>query len=121
MCSKSTNHNLNVRITNHAYKRAKQRIGWNATAIERMSKKAFESGLKRTHAKGRLKKYFDDVYMEHGKANNVRVYGETVSIFSNRCLITIWQLTVELRSLAKAIRQKYIILSFLLSQLSLLQ
>lgn len=121
MGSNSNTRNVNVRISDHAYKRAKQRIGWNATAIERMSEKAFESGLKRTHAKGRLKKYFDELYMEKGTANNVRVHGETVFIFSNSCLITIWQLPQELRSLAKVIRQKYIILTFLMSQLSLLQ
>lgn len=34
-----------IRITDHAYDRMKERLGWNRKAGERMAQKAFEQGV----------------------------------------------------------------------------
>lgn len=106
MSSNHNIHNSKVHVTQHAYIRAKQRCGWNSTALERMSKKAFESGLKRSNTKGLLKKYLDDVWAEYRNGNNLRLYGEMLFVFSNHSLVTIWNLPVKFRSLAKVFRAK---------------
>ncbi|MDQ6889631.1 MAG: hypothetical protein M3Z56_05095 [Bacteroidota bacterium] len=79
-----------------------------------MSVKAFESGLKRNNTNGRLEKFFDELWNDREIANNVRLYGETVFIYSNHSLVTVWQLPIELRPLAKVIRVK-LVPKFLLS------
>lgn len=98
--------NPRVTLTHHACKRARQRLSWNASTLERMSVKAFELGLKRKNTRGRLKKYLDKLWNDHKKANNVRLYGETLFVFSNNLLITVWHLPTELRRSAKVHRAK---------------
>lgn len=95
-----------IHLTKHACKRARQRFHWNSATLERMSIKAFESGLKRNNTNGRLKKYFDDLWSERKNANNLRLYGETLFVFSNHLLLTVWHLPIELRPLAKVFRLK---------------
>jgi len=71
-----------------------------------MSKKAFESGLKRKNTNGHLKKYLDELWNERKHANNLRLYGETLFVFSNHTLLTVWHLPTELRPLARVFHSK---------------
>jgi hypothetical protein len=71
-----------------------------------MSGRAFELGLERNNTGGRLKKYLDRLWDNHKEANNMRLYGETLFIFSNHRLITIWHLPPDLRPLAKVFHSK---------------
>jgi hypothetical protein len=106
MTSNTNIHNSRVALTEHACKRARQRLSWNAATLERMSKKAFESGLKRKNTNGLLKKYLDHLWNEHKYANNLRLYGETLFVFSNHRLLTVWHLPPDLRTLAKVFHSK---------------
>ena len=106
MPSDTNIHSSGVVLTHHACKRARERFSWNPSTLERMSGRAFELGLKRKNTGGRLKKYLDGLWDNHKEANNLRLYGETLFVFSNHLLITIWHLPPELRPLAKVFRSK---------------
>src|SRR5665213_44865 len=106
MTSNTNIHNSRVALTEHACKRARQRFSWNASTLERMSKKAFESGLKRKNTNGLLKKYLDELWNEHKHANNFRLYGKTLFVFSNHRLLKVWHLPPDLRPLAKVFHSK---------------
>lgn len=101
-------HNSKVALTEHACKRARQRFSWNASTLERMSVKAFESGLKRKNTNGHLKKYLDKLWDDHKPVNNFRLYGETLFVFHNHRLLTVWHLPTELRPLAKVFHSKIV-------------
>lgn len=95
-----------IRLTKHACKRARQRYRWNSQTLNRIALRAFESGLKSNNTKGYLKNYLDQTSEEHCRTSNLRLYGETVFVFYNNILITLWALPPELRSLAKVFRVK---------------
>jgi len=106
MSSHSNIHNSRVALTEHACKRARERLSWNESTLERMSIRAFESGLKRKNTNGLLKKYLDELWEQRKQANNLRLYGETLFVFSNNKLLTVWHLPTELRPLAKVFHSK---------------
>ena len=106
MPSNTNIHSPEVVLTHHACKRARERLSWNHSTLERMSGRAFELGLKTNNTGGRLKRYLDGVWDNHKEANDLRLYGETLFVFSNHRLITIWHLPPDLRPLAKVVRSK---------------
>lgn len=90
-----------ITITEHAYKRAKERLSLNKKAFERLALKAYETGIKHSDTKGKLNKYLTSLYMTYKSANNIRVYGENVFLFCSHALVTIYQLTYALRKYTK--------------------
>jgi hypothetical protein len=97
---------VSILLTKHARKRARKRYRWNSCTLERMAIKAFDSGLRRNNTSGYLRKYLDEKFERHDKTKNVTLYGETVFIFVQNRLITVWHLPVHLRPLAKVFRLK---------------
>lgn len=89
-----------ITISNHAYDRAKERLGFDKKATDKMAVLAYGHGTKHGDAKGRLKKYIDKLFLEHRTANNTRVYGEAIYLFHNQTLITIYRLPNNLKKLA---------------------
>ena len=87
-------------ITNHAEERAKERLGWNRAALNRMADKALNEGIAHSQTRGRLNRYLTKLYLNHRKGNNNRVYGEHVFIFHNEVLITVVLLPREIRRAA---------------------
>jgi hypothetical protein len=106
MNSNSDIQKYSIFLTEHACKRARKRYRWNSGTLERMAIKAFDSGLRRNNTSGYLKYYLDEKFEKHQTANNLRLYGETVFVFVQNRLITVWHLPVELRPLAKVFRLK---------------
>src|SRR5690242_1601287 len=88
-------------ITDHARERAKERLGWNDSAITRMAERALNEGVTHSQTRGRLNRYLGKLYMEHRTANNSRVYGEHVFIFCNQVLITVLHLPRDMRAAAQ--------------------
>ena len=84
-----------IKICEHAYARAKERLGLKRAALDRMAVKAFTSGLTHSKTAGRLKRYLDHLYLEHGKGNNLRIYGRHIYVFQGRHLITVLHLPKE--------------------------
>lgn len=74
--------NLNIIVTDHAYKRAKERMGLSKGATVKMSRIAYDRGIRHTETRGRLHKYIDErCTSDTRKGNDVRIYGEFVYCF----------------------------------------
>lgn len=95
----------NVIITAHARQRARQRFGWSEESLCRMAAKAFYLGSGKQQAKGRLGLYFESIWKQYEKANNVRLYGEGLFVFAGSTLLTVWQLPFEFRRLGNKLQQ----------------
>jgi hypothetical protein len=92
---------ITITITDHAFQRAKERMGFDRKATERIAMKAFVAGKRHTQCKGQLKKYLDTLYLQYQVANNMRVYGEAIYLFANNRLVTIYNLPNEYKSISK--------------------
>ena len=84
-------------ISDHAYKRARQRISWSRNALNRMTVMAYTCGIRRHELKGMLKHYTDDLMQGYSKRPEIRIYGEFIYIFRNQTLVTLYQVPCELR------------------------
>ena len=51
-----------VNITKHAYKRMKERCGYNKVSCQRMAERAFSKGVSQSDVSGRLDRYFSQLY-----------------------------------------------------------
>ena len=77
-------------ITAHGGKRVRKRVGIKKKSVTKNSDTAFSQGVAHTDSTGRLKKYFDYLYLSHGIANNIRMHGGYVYLFSGSTLITVF-------------------------------
>ncbi|MEM1327366.1 MAG: hypothetical protein AAGI23_15490 [Bacteroidota bacterium] len=84
-----------LKITKHAYKRAKERLGWSRKALDRMLSIIHEYGFTRHEAKGELKKYMLKQRRKYKSKAYARVYGEVIYFFRDRSLITLYRLDNE--------------------------
>ena len=84
-------------VTNHAAKRFKQRVGLPKAACQRHAEKAFSEGFSHAEARGSAKRYLDKLFLEHRKANNLRVYGQFVYLFAGTVLVTVINLPRKIR------------------------
>ncbi|WP_038164899.1 hypothetical protein [Verrucomicrobium sp. BvORR106] len=87
-------------ITEHAYDRAKKRLGLDRAATEREVEKVFATGLRHGETGGKLNRYLTRLYLEHGTADNLRIHSEHVFVFSGHVLITILHLPNEMKRAA---------------------
>ena len=97
---------MNLIITDHAEDRFRERVGLPKRLVTKNAKKALELGVTHADATGRLKRYFDHLYMVEQQANNVRIYCGTVYVFSFDTLITVFPVPPELRKCAAKAQQK---------------
>jgi hypothetical protein len=95
-----------MNVTNHARDRIKERSGLPKKAIDRNAEKALEKGLRHAECSGRLKRYFDYLYLKHNKGSNIRIYNNHVYIFTNKYLITVLPLPGEHRHTAQKLLKK---------------
>ena len=86
-----------VHITDHAYERAKERLSWKTSVLEKMAEKAYNDGICHKDTKGSLNKYVSGVWARYKKANRIRIYGENIYLFCGNSLVTIYQLPQNLR------------------------
>lgn len=79
--------------TKHAYKRAKQRLGWSKSALNNMMPRAHELGMKQRDANAVLRKFFKKLRAKSDQQiNNIRIYGQVVYFFHNHVLVTVYQI-----------------------------
>ncbi len=101
--------NVKMTVTDHAYKRLKERLGLSRAAAARMSKTAFEQGIRHGDTNGQLNKYISGQCLRSNKkGNDIRLYGEYVYCFISRknkdddewsaTLITVFGVPKNLRS-----------------------
>ena len=91
-------------VTNHARKRIHERMGVRKKTSERVANIALKKGLKLSDTKGKLKKYINKLFSDHGVGDNIRIYAEKVFIFQGSCLITVLSLPNEFKNLANICR-----------------
>ncbi|WP_145052597.1 hypothetical protein [Paenibacillus xylanexedens] len=84
-----------LRITRHARQRTKDRLGLKKKLSGKKADEAFEYGVRRSDATGRLARYLDALYFRGHIANNIRIYHRYVYLFNDRTLITILHLPKE--------------------------
>ncbi|RXK57545.1 hypothetical protein ESA94_20315 [Lacibacter luteus] len=92
---------IHIHITEHAYDRAKERLGWDRKATNRTVMKAYVAGLQHKRLAPKLKRYVDGLFMQKELCNNIRIYGQVVFLFTDNRLITLYQLPNELKPLLK--------------------
>ena len=78
-----------IEITDHAYKRMKERNGWNKKAASRMAERAFERGKDLKGTDNHLVRLWA---MNRTKDNDgiYKLYGKDVFIFHSRVLVTVF-------------------------------
>jgi len=84
--------NNKIALSEHAIKRIKQRLGIKRRAAKKTAQRAFDRGITLHNAKGELKWYLKKIYLNYGKADNIRVYGMHVFLFAEATLITVYHL-----------------------------
>lgn len=93
-----------MQVSNHAKERISERCGLNKKSAERLSKLALENGISHSDTKGSLNKYITSLYFYNEKANNIKIYGEHVFIFSGNNLITVIPLLNKYKKTVKNIK-----------------
>jgi len=93
------------RVTAHAGKRIRERIGVNKKTIQAVSDRALIKGLSHSELTGKLKRYIDKLYFRSETANNIKVYAEKVYIFKGNTLITVVGLPTGLKKIANKLFQ----------------
>ena len=86
-----------VKVSDHASKRLRERMGANKKSVERIVTIAHSKGKSRKDFKGRMGRYLDGLYLKYRKGNGIRVYGDIVYIFQGRTLITVFHIPKGLK------------------------
>ncbi len=77
-----------VKITEHAYQRAKERCGWNRSATKRMYGKIRENGV--PVLEGNISSW-DKRRFEREGSSESRIYGNMVFIIKDEKLVTMYR------------------------------
>lgn len=82
---------MEINITDHARDRIRERVGLPKKAVDGNVVAAFEYGVTHKEATGRLRKYFEYLFLSQGNVGaNIRLYGNNVYIFTrNNMLVTV--------------------------------
>lgn len=106
-----------TKVTDHAYARGKQRLGFSKSTMDRMTKKAFAEGVRVGEMTGSLHSYFVSK-LEYPEYENsfFRLYGEAIYVFalghdiyfgdSHPILVTVMCIPQDLRKQAIAVTRK---------------
>lgn len=95
-----------TQITKHAIKRTKERAGLPRRVSKKNADKAFAEGITHAETSGALNRYLTGLYLQHGTANNIRVYCGNVYIFCGDILVTVLTLPQKYRKTVERILQK---------------
>lgn len=93
-------------VTNHAARRARERLGISKRRSEKNADRALKMGICHGDTSGSLHRYISALYWKNQTANNVRVYCGAVYIFHNETLITVFPLPQKYRKITEQIRRK---------------
>lgn|SRR5574344_2040565 len=96
-----------AKITNHAEKRMKKRLGSGKSDYERIAQKAITNGIKHEETTGNLCKFLDKLFLSHGVGANMRVYQQKVFLFTRDfVLVTVIPLPANLIKTANKISKR---------------
>lgn len=83
-----------ISISEHAYNRAKERLGLNRPALRKLCAMAYCYGVAQSQTKGLLLSYLKQRKVEYPN-NTFRIYGENLFVFQNNVLVTAFRLPNE--------------------------
>ncbi len=101
---------IQLAITDHAFERAKERVGWNRSALARMLERVFYDGIAATTSCKRVSEFLSS-YEVPDPSRFARAYGEHVFLFTrtdapdSAVLVTVLRLPHELREPIRAARR----------------
>lgn len=90
-----------MEITDHCYKRAKERLGLNKKAFLRHSVKMVEKGINVNKTKSHLKKWITDIVLRQKFKPKVYLYGNAMLITLAEKIITVYDVPQSLLPLSK--------------------
>lgn len=73
---------MNIIVSDHAYARAKDRCGIPKKSVDRIARKAFESGVNGSVIKGMAAGWIES-HKENHNAKHIYVYGDKAWIFAD--------------------------------------
>lgn len=94
-----------VYVTDHAVKRAKERLGLPKGVTSKNAERALYNGIRHGETSGSLRRYLDGLYLKRETANNIRIYCNNVYIFHNEMLITVFPLPQEFRKTVEKLKK----------------
>lgn len=95
-----------MRVSRHADRRIRERVGIPRSAVKRMAAKARAEGVRRQDTQGSLRRYLDALYHYNEEADAIVVYAEKVWIFSGTTLITVLDLHQRYKNRANGMKKK---------------
>lgn len=95
-----------MRVSRHADRRVRERIGIPRSAVKKMAAKARAEGVSRLDTHGSLRRYLDALYHYNEQADSIVVYNEKVWIFSGATLITVLDLHQRYKNRANGMQKK---------------
>ena len=90
-----------VIITDHAYRRGKERLGLSKKSIEKMALISFTTGRTADKLPKQLRQYLVKLQMRHDKNAIIRIYGNHIFVFVNNILLTIFLLPNDYKKYLK--------------------
>ena len=97
---------MKARVTKHAKKRGKQRIGVKKKDVQKNAQEAIDFGITFNEAKGNLKRYMTKIYLKNEIPNNMRVYNHRLYLFRESLLITVLDIPPDLCRVADSLQRK---------------
>jgi hypothetical protein len=107
---------IHLAATDHAARRARQRLHWNRAALVRMLERIVYTGLSREDCTGALARFLGQKLREPGLLT-VRVYGEHLFLFARHDegrtlnLLTVYPLPPEHRAAARRAQRQLLALA----------
>ena len=101
---------INFAITDHAFVRAKERIGWNRPALSRMLERVFYDGVAASTPHKKIRNFLG-YYQKQEPGRIARAYGEHVFLFARDAaadaaiLVTVFPLPHDMRRPAREARR----------------
>jgi len=83
---------MSKKVTAHASLRVRKRAGLPKKAVQKNADTALLKGVSHKESKGRLRKYFNYLFLSHMKGSDIRMYGGYVYIFTSSNLVTVFQI-----------------------------
>lgn len=97
-----------AKITKHAEKRGRKRLGIPKKSVTRIANRASVFGVHKNETKNSLRRFLDGAEKIHNEnaADNVRIYHRNVFVFDGDVLVTIMPLPRKWHGVADAMEKK---------------
>ncbi len=96
-----------IYISNHAYKRLKERNGWNKHSADRMVVKVYKKGIDLRDVPFECSQWAMEIGNNHLNGDIYKIYGDSIFVFDRKTLITVLNIPTKImKKLHKTKKQK---------------